>query len=205
LENTKKKIIAEATFLLTLKNGFGNVSIKEIQEASGLSRGSIYHYFNDKEEIFMYMVDIYLSDNFFEYKKAIKKSSDSFIKRIENVFHSVLILDEKEFIFPDSFKYKYDNKKYFQIFYSSVYKPTKCKLILHKLYEESFNFYRELVEEAVENKEINDDTDVDALAMSIHTILKGCLHLWVFYPDLPSKKYINANLKTFMHLIGYEN
>jgi AcrR family transcriptional regulator len=161
IKKKKKDKIAEATFLLTLKKGFGNVSIKEIQEASGLSRGSIYHHFNNKEEIFSYMVNVYLSDNFYEFKKSIKKSSDSFIKRIENCFHLFHDLNEKEFNFPHNFMFSYNYKEYFQIFFSTVYKPTKCKIILHKLYEESFKFYRELVEEAVENKEINDEIRIN--------------------------------------------
>jgi AcrR family transcriptional regulator len=176
------------------------VSIKEIQEASGLPRGSIYHSFNNKEEIFSHMVNVYLLDNFQYWKELVKKSSDTFMKRIENSFHLLDDFNEKGY-FPHTFMLEDENKKYFQMFFSTVYKPTKCKLILHKLYEESFKFYRELVEEAIENKEINEKTDVEALAMTIHTILKGYLNLWVFHKDFSTEKYMKANLKTIEEMI----
>jgi AcrR family transcriptional regulator len=198
----KKKIIAEATFLLALKKGLGNISIKEIQEISGLTAGSIYHNFKNKDEILHYIANVYIMDNFYQYKQVIKSSSDSFIKRIENIFYSPRDLNEQEYNIPNNnITAEINHKEYFRLFFRSVHQPPKYKLLFHKLHEESFNFYRELVQEAIENKEIKNDIGREALTMFIHTVFTGYLYLGVFYLDLPTEKYMDANLKTIDEMI----
>lgn len=50
--NSKEQILS-ALFLLFLKKGYETVSILDIEEACGISRGVIYHYFKSKESIFL--------------------------------------------------------------------------------------------------------------------------------------------------------
>jgi AcrR family transcriptional regulator len=93
----KKEIISEVGFLLALKKGFNNVSIKEIRKASGFSAGLIYYYFKDKNEILVYIVDTYFLNNLQEFKESIKNSHDSFMKKIENILYYMPDFNKKEF------------------------------------------------------------------------------------------------------------
>lgn len=54
-----KDVILEKTFNLLLLKGFDNVSISDIQAATGLSRGLLYHYFKNKEELFIEVTERY--------------------------------------------------------------------------------------------------------------------------------------------------
>lgn len=49
---TKEKII-EKTFALLLQKGFDGVSISDIQNYVGISRGLLYHYFGNKESLLL--------------------------------------------------------------------------------------------------------------------------------------------------------
>lgn len=49
---TRDKII-EKTFALLLLNGYDGVSISDIQNHVGISRGLLYHYFGNKETLFI--------------------------------------------------------------------------------------------------------------------------------------------------------
>lgn len=50
---TTKERIIEKSFQLLLSKGYDGVSITDIQKATGISRGLLYHYFGNKEALFM--------------------------------------------------------------------------------------------------------------------------------------------------------
>jgi AcrR family transcriptional regulator len=49
-KDIKETIIAESTKLF-LANGFRGTSVKEITQAAGIARGTLYWYFKSKDEI----------------------------------------------------------------------------------------------------------------------------------------------------------
>jgi len=76
-KDNRKKLILKSARALFFKKGFNNVTVDEIAKASELGKGSIYLYFNSKEEIYAQILlkDI---DNFnqhiavlFEEKKTV--------------------------------------------------------------------------------------------------------------------------------------
>lgn len=199
MKKNNKELIAEVTFLLALKRG--NVSIKEIQNASGLSAGSIYYHFKDKNEILFHMVNVYLIDNFHEYRDSIRNSNDSFIEKIENIFYYLLGFNKKEFNSSHSSAMsEFDFKDYFSLFSSIFHQYPEIRPIFHKLHTESYIFYQEVVQEAIENKEIKDSIDNKELTIFIHTIFKGYIDLCVFHPDLSIEELVNANLTMIKEL-----
>lgn len=59
MDNTKDFIIEEA-FKLFLNRSYEAVSISDISNAIGLTKGALYHHFKNKEELFKSVVDKYL-------------------------------------------------------------------------------------------------------------------------------------------------
>lgn len=55
-----KDYILQKTFFLLLTKGYDGVSISDIQKETGMSRGIIYHYYKDKEELFQVAAEKYL-------------------------------------------------------------------------------------------------------------------------------------------------
>ena len=51
-QETRKKIL-EAAYTLFLQYGYHGASMSRLVEATGLSKGAIYHHFSSKEEIFV--------------------------------------------------------------------------------------------------------------------------------------------------------
>jgi len=51
-KDNRKKLILKSARALFFKKGFNNVTVDEIAKASELGKGSIYLYFNSKEEIY---------------------------------------------------------------------------------------------------------------------------------------------------------
>jgi Transcriptional regulator len=51
-KDSRKKLILKSARTLFFKKGFNNVTVDEIAKISELGKGSIYLYFNSKEEIY---------------------------------------------------------------------------------------------------------------------------------------------------------
>ena len=60
-----KDYILQKTFFLLLVKGYDGVSISDIQKETGMSRGIIYHYYKDKEELLRAAAEKYLVTSFF--------------------------------------------------------------------------------------------------------------------------------------------
>lgn len=64
IKNGSKETILTKTFELLLKEGYDGVSITDIQRAAGVSRGLLYHYYKNKEELFIEVTERYFVDLF---------------------------------------------------------------------------------------------------------------------------------------------
>ncbi|QWU15025.1 transcriptional regulator, TetR family [Paenibacillus sophorae] len=59
---TKERILSHAQALFSQK-GYKGVSISDICEATGLSKGSIYHHFKNKEDLFVHLAEAAFADS----------------------------------------------------------------------------------------------------------------------------------------------
>jgi AcrR family transcriptional regulator len=197
-----KNKIALVAFSLAMENGFDNVSIKQIQEESGLSAGTIYYYFKDKNEILVYMLHLYLIDNLQEYREEIKKFNGSFIEKIDFLlnYKSKSFIKE-EFEINISTGCEYSHKKYLTFLTTTFHQHPEFRYLFHESHDRLYDFYYELIEEAIENKEIREDIDVKMLVIFVQTIIKGYTELWVYQPNLSLEKIIDANIKLMWEAI----
>ncbi len=55
-EETKRRITDKAKQLF-IRKGFGAVSMNEVCEAAEVSKGSLYHHFKSKDELFLQVLE----------------------------------------------------------------------------------------------------------------------------------------------------
>lgn len=193
--DTRNKI-AIAALTLSLKDSFDNVSIKQIKEESGVTTGAIYYHFKDKNEILVYMVHMYIMDNFNEFKEAVGNFDGSFIEKIEFIlnYKTNSFINEEEDLYVSSGR-QFNYKEYFTLITSIFHQHPEVRHLFYELHDELYDFYCELVQDAIENGEIRDDVDIEMLVMFIQTICKGYIDLWVYQPNFSFEKLVNSNLK----------
>jgi TetR/AcrR family transcriptional regulator, transcriptional repressor for nem operon len=123
--NDTKEHILKISLLLFLQKSYRDVTMKEIVEKTGLSKGAFYHYFTSKEELFKYITNYFFSLGKVDYSSFSKESfiefyyqytsliGQSFKKIMEfasvnsnncNVFNFFYILFEAANRFPDFLK-----------------------------------------------------------------------------------------------------
>jgi len=192
--NNKNKI-ALVTFALSMEYGFDNVSVKQISEESGIAVGSIYYHFKDKDEILVYMVQMYLLDNFKEFKEAVDNFEGSFKEKIEFILTyktSSFIKDEEEVdLSPEQL---FDYKKYFTLLTVVYHQSPESRPIFHEVGVDLYEFYIDLVKDAVKKGEIRDDIEVEKIVVFIQSIFKGYIDLWVYQPHIPFKDLVDSNM-----------
>jgi AcrR family transcriptional regulator len=200
IDNRNK--IALVTFALSLQNGFDNVSIKQIQEKSGFAAGSIYYHFKNKDEILLYMVHMYLMDNFHEFKEKVKNFDGSFIEKITFIFNykTNSFIKEEDDLYTST-NYKFNYKEYFTLLTTIFHQHPETRHLFYELHDELYDFYHGLVQDAIKNKEIRDDIDVEMLVMFVQTILKGYIDMWVYKPNFSFEKLVDANIKLLWEAI----
>jgi len=193
--NSRDKII-EIALLLSLKNGFDRVSIKKIQEESGLAAGSIYYHFKDKNEILECMVNEYIIDNYDEFKETIRNLDCSFMEKIKFIsIYKTTSFNKKQIQSNSLTMPQFNHKDYFILLMSIYHQYDEVRHMFHDMHLDLYDFYHELIQEAIEKKEIRDDVDIDTLNIFIQTFLIGYLSLWRNYPNLQIEKIIDANIQ----------
>jgi len=163
--NSKKNILEKA-FTLFLTRSYDSVTIREIQEASRVSRGAIYHHFKSKEDIYEQVIKEYLLPAFSSYsliseseKSSLQntileaiKNRQSYINLIKNITSSKLI----DFYF-------------FKFIFQATEHSKEFREQANLLVEKEFNGWRSVVQAAMRNGEIRSDIDIDYIVQWLTT------------------------------------
>lgn len=77
--NETKQHILTTSLMLFLQKSYKDVTMKEIVEKTGLSKGAFYHYFTSKEELFMEIATMFFTSGAINYNVFPKDSLKGFI------------------------------------------------------------------------------------------------------------------------------
>ena len=159
MSDTKQHITQTALQLFMTKN-YRNVTLKELVQATGLSKGAFYHYFDSKEELFKQVMDTYL----FQYAKEFDLEDsqiNSMRELIEhyrttshqfvNGLHQVLGEDLSGF------------NLYRMMFDAMEYYPGFTEMVKHH-HDTEFQSWMRIIEDAKQQGEIRQDIDAEKLA-----------------------------------------
>lgn len=81
-ENIKIRIL-DSTKELLEKNSFSDISLAEIANKSGISKGTLYYHYKNKNEIFFDLTDMYLSEQWNDFIKwTDNKEKDTSVPRL---------------------------------------------------------------------------------------------------------------------------
>ncbi len=78
MSDTRERILQTA-FSLFLRKSYKEVTLNELIEATGLSKGAFYHYFASKEQLFIEVINVFFFEkSFIDYSKLSHDSLWSF-------------------------------------------------------------------------------------------------------------------------------
>jgi len=195
--NTKEHILFTALKLI-LKEGYGNVTMSELVEASGLSKGAFYHYFTSKDQIYRNTLDKYFF-SYFESFELIYNPDWSFK---DNLFHTLSLFVEfaKEIevlIGPENHMISY-----YQTMLDASIRSEEIKSKMTRFYEFFVNRIAEWIRIAQSNNEIYKDLDPEILSKQICGMMEGTMIVYSFQnKEKDIEKYFNDIFYQFFELI----
>jgi Transcriptional regulator len=161
---TKERIIEEA-FKLFLNHNFEKVSIIDLEKAIGKTRGAIFYFFKNKEELFNEVVDTYIvkaqnpSEKFkFDTDVSLEQFIYQYINGINTTMSKMLSLSVVNI-------YKHYFSLYMQA--SRIY-PNFSEIMIRSSIDE-LNLWEKVITRAVQTKEIK---EVDTRRYA--TIFRSC-------------------------------
>ncbi len=159
--NIKRELILDKAKQVFIRIGFNRVTMKDIIEECGISRGGIYLYFSSVDEIFVEVVKRHNHTKIEEIKGKIEKSTD-FHELIEGFFSEqkerLLNMDQSLFAAMIEFCFRHKTQSD-RDFYTEQFTNNK-------------NIVLELLRFGISSNSIH-TKNIDCLANSIMYILEG--------------------------------
>lgn len=157
----KRKLILYNARQVFIRKGFGRVTMKDIIDECGISRGGVYLYFSSVSEIFAEVVKLHNSEKIARIKNDIEKSDD-FGKLTENFFaeQKERLLNMDKSLFAAMMEFCFSHKdKIDRDFYAEQFFNTK-------------NIIAELLNFGIKKGAINPES-VSRLADSVMFLMEG--------------------------------
>lgn len=149
--NDSREHILKTAFILFLKKSYKEVTLKEIVEKSGLSKGAFYHYFPSKEKLFHEIVDSF-------YFTGLKIDFDRFSKNsFYEFYHDVLNYSIKKFMDMKGFLGDTDDEDditYFTLVLDAVKHFPGFKGLIKKHQDQELAGWEHAVQSALDRGEI---------------------------------------------------
>ncbi|MFJ5717105.1 TetR/AcrR family transcriptional regulator [Neobacillus sp. NPDC093127] len=148
LDKEKQDRIINAAIKEFAQKGYSSASTNEMVKEAGISKGLLFHYFQNKKQLYLFLFDYcyqLLADEFY---KKINFSEVDFFKRIR---HAVLIKMELLSQYPDIFKFI--EEAYFE-------ESTVIKVELGKRIKELTDINFGKIYEGIDLSKFRDDVDV---------------------------------------------
>lgn len=184
--NPSRKKILDKSFSLFLNENYDSVTMQQIQEASQVSRGAIYHHFKSKEDIFKEIVDLYLLPIFSSFSTITEEEKGTLLNTI---YVSIKCRQNHQAILKEVVPFKMSDFYLYKFIFQATEQYPEFNEQVNTLAEKEFNGWRNIIQTAMRTGEIRSDIELDYIAQSFMTIPLG---LGVF---AAFSNYINVNTK----------
>lgn len=182
-QEDRKKEIRQAAMKVFLDKGFRNTVMNDIMEATGLSRGGLYHHYGSTYEI---LYDIMVEGNL-NRKDIVQKSSYDESLILSPQLFSKIIIDK---ILADS-----DYVKLYVMFLCELKENDDLKKLYVKIKKESIQAFKELFS-TLFNELPSDDT-FEFMINIMNSGLMACEILNTRENFVKNKKYLTEMIETY--------
>ncbi len=185
---TNRDEIVNKAFFQFLNKGYRACSLKDLEQATGLTKGAFYYYFNSKEEILKEGLERYatvledLSEEDFEkiaslkeYIGVVLENKEQRAERLRHLFHSFII---EEF--------------YFQLVLEVEHLFPVYRQRIDELSKNRLARWERIILKAKQNGEIRQEPDTSVLARNLMAVPMSMVNIELFSADL---KYAFSDMR----------
>ena len=165
MRKSHKEELFSAAFRLFILHGYDGVSFSDIEKATGMSRGAIFHYVDTKQDLFRQVVEMFVID---------KQSIDMKIKYGKDTsLRDFIGMKEVRQIIGEDVSMAAGSRAYLNI----IQQVATLVPDLFKLYQQCMDreqqVWQQVITRAKERKEIQPEIDVELLAQTFIALFYG--------------------------------
>ncbi len=181
-KKAKKEQIVKAAIRAFLKKGFARTTISDIAKQAGTGKGTIYEYFNSKDEIIHFSFNYFIDKLGLDFEEVIssEQTGEEKIKQIFHRYKEIIQKSSQGFI-----ELMFD-------FWAEAIKTDQPKNIILKEMNRFYLYYRNflagILEEGIKDGSIRKDIQPKMMASLIIGMMDGILVQWIL-----DKKNIDIN------------
>ncbi|RAL26564.1 TetR/AcrR family transcriptional regulator [Thermoflavimicrobium daqui] len=187
-EQTKKLIIKKAKEIFCQK-GYTATSIEDICTATGVSKGSLYYHFKNKEDLFLSFVEDHFA---------------SWNQECERIIRQVSSATDKLYMIAEHFARDFEHPLYKvveEFVANTISHNEDIVKQLNSSIHQSYSLYRHIIKEGIDQGDFKQN-DLDEIAKTFMGLLAG---LSIFQQELDSSSLITLYQKAtsiFLHGIA---
>ena len=184
----RREQILTAAFSAFVDRGYNNTTVDYIAEKSGLSKGAIYHHYENKKNIFLSLISHWETYSF----------PDFYDKKSENRTASKILMDFTDVVF-DVFK----NRKHVFLaeieFWALSNRDEEIRNRSKELYDKLLNLFDLVLKKGVREDEFV-DINTKSVSMSILSVLQGInwFCLYDYDDDSNAKEYLKSSMEILL-------
>jgi len=182
-EERKNQILDAAKDTFS-KVGFHKARMSDIAESSGLSKGSLYWYFDSKNDLI---------------NKLLTRVFEPEIKDLKSLVNDLRPASERLMIYAergaeDMIKLLKWTPLVYE-FFALAFRQDFIKKSIRKYYQQHMEILEELIQQGLDSGEFRANNARDA-AVAIGSLLEGTAVLWIYEPDeIDIKKHIISSME----------
>ena len=188
LTEERKNQILDAAMKTFTEEGFHKARMSDIAETSGLSKGSLYWYFDSKDSLIIHLLERIFEPEIKDIKalltdpRSIEERLETYAERISDDMVKML--------------------RWMPLFYDFValaFRREPVKNAISKYYQRHLNILISLIKQGLDSGELHADNELE-VAIAIGSILEGVVILWFYDPDqIDIKQSLKTNLKLLLN------
>ncbi len=160
-----KEYIIDRAYELFLNNSYEGVSISDISKSVGLTKGALYHHFENKEALFKSVIDKYLiinSTTAYDEEISLLDFINSHITDTRKIVKSI-VGDELQYLPINYFAMIVDAMRHYPGFTDEHI----------DLFQSEVDKFKSVIDNAVARKEIRSDVNAEIMALNFFSLTFG--------------------------------
>lgn len=191
-----KDLIIETALIGFVEKGFDKISLNELVQRTGLTKGAFYYYFKDKGELLREIYQRYLYKFIDDYMNAVNSTEGNAINKLDKMIETVLNMHMH--VYSD-YNTELDGRLFFRLLNDGFINDDQ----LHQMNIENNNrilqYTTSIITEGQHNKIFRENVDAEAVALLITIVVKGAMFEWS-NNNINIEELLRQNIATIIDL-----
>ncbi len=187
VSDERKTQILDAAMETFAEKGFHKTRMSDIAETSGLSKGSLYWYFDSKESIILNLLDRFFEPELKEFKAILTDERPA----LDRVYHYADRAGQDIIKMLNWMPIFYD-------FIALAFRQEIIRKAISRYYRLNVNLLESLIQQGIDAGEFQTESALDG-AIAISAVIEGTIVLWFYDPDnINIQNHIKSNIRLLL-------